>query len=73
MNKKILYLVSSVERRILTQERVVTRIEATRSRVKIRSARDKNNFFVPCIPIVSRVRVVLPAESLFSRTSAVKF
>ena len=30
-------------------------------------------FFVPCIPIVSRVGAILCAKSLFSRTSVVKF
>ena len=38
--RTIIYFVSSAERRILTQERV-----ATRSRIKIRFARDTNNIF----------------------------
>ena len=36
--KKIVYFVPSAERRILTQRRV-----ATRSHIKVRSARDKND------------------------------
>ena len=51
---------------------------ATRSCIKIRSARDTNDFSVRCIPQVSRAGVVLRAESWFSahlkfyRTSAGK-
>ena len=51
---KMVYLISSAERRILTQKRIETRAEVprvasalvvTRSRVKIRSARDTNDIF----------------------------
>ena len=40
LGRKIEYFVSSAERRILTQERVATRAEATLSRIKTRSALD---------------------------------
>ena len=68
--RKIVFFVSSAERRILTQERVTMRAEVPRvvsaQVVKYVPQVTRTIFYFRCIPIVSRVGIVLRAESFFS-------